>query len=118
MNDEIVKPYDVFHLHSYRFLAKSLKQRNPTSKVILEYHGTDARGTPAGERFDDEQHCDLILISTPDLIEWVPNGLWLPLPIDTDHFKLSEHRKVGLFMKSSAYYEPKIGSIPLEILPA
>ena len=114
-NSHVFTEFDIFHLHSYRYLAKPLKQKYPKSKIILEYHGTDARCHTLLERADDEQYCDLILYSTPDLIEWVPNGIYLPLPIDTEHFKETCHIEGSLFMKSDHYRIPALIPFPFKV---
>jgi hypothetical protein len=68
------KDYDIWHYHyPYGSLRRSLEKRNSGKIYLKHYHGDDIRG-----KYDD----DFCLVSTPDLLEFTPNGKWLPTPID------------------------------------
>jgi hypothetical protein len=54
-------------------LRRSLEKRNQDKIYLKHYHGNDIRGK------NDDDFC---LVSTPDLLEYAPNGKWLPNPID------------------------------------
>jgi glycosyltransferase involved in cell wall biosynthesis len=69
-----LKEYEVWHYHyPYGSLKRSLEKRNKDKPYLKHYHGGDLRG-----RYDD----DFCLVSTPDLLQYSPNGKWLPTPID------------------------------------
>jgi hypothetical protein len=47
-------------------------------KVAIEYHGTEIRGR---KQYFFHRFADVIFVSTPDLLEYVPHAIWLPNPI-------------------------------------
>jgi hypothetical protein len=68
------KNYDLWHYHyPYGSLKKRLEERKIGKVYVKHYHGDDIRGKR------DEDSC---LVSTPDLLQYTPNGKWLPNPID------------------------------------
>lgn len=71
---KLKKDYDIWHYHyPYGTLKRSLEKRNHDKIYLKHYHGNDIRGK------NDNDFC---LVSTPDLLEYAPNGKWLPNPID------------------------------------
>jgi hypothetical protein len=69
-----LKEYEVWHYHyPYGSLKKSLERQNKEKIYLKHYHGSDLRG-----KYDN----DFCLVSTPDLLQYSPNGKWLPTPID------------------------------------
>ena len=69
-----LKEYQVWHYHyPYGSLKRSLEGRNNEKVYLKHYHGADLRG-----KYDN----DFCLVSTPDLLQYSPNGKWLPTPID------------------------------------
>lgn len=70
-----IKEYEVWHYHyPYGSLKRSLEKRNKDKVYLKHYHGGDLRG-----KYD----YDFCLVSTPDLLQYSPNGKWLPTPIET-----------------------------------
>ena len=70
----ILKRYDVWHYHyPYGSLKRSLEKQNTDKVYLKHYHGNDLRG---------RREEDFCLVSTPDLLKYAPNGIWLPTPID------------------------------------
>ncbi len=68
--------YDIWHYHyPYGSLKRSLEGRNKGKTYLKHYHGDDIRG---------KKDTDFCLVSTPDLLDYAPNGKWLPNPIDFD----------------------------------
>jgi glycosyltransferase involved in cell wall biosynthesis len=66
--------YDIWHYHyPYGSLKRSLDRRHKDKIYLKHYHGNDIRGM-----YDD----DFCVVSTPDLLQYAPNGKWLPNPID------------------------------------
>jgi hypothetical protein len=83
------KKYDLVHVHSLYRVVPDLKRKYPDKKIILEYHGSELRGKRDGDptRKEAENKADAILVSTPDLLEFVRNAKYIPNPVDTEHFK-------------------------------
>ena len=68
--------YDVWHYHyPYGRLKAILEKLRGKHKFLKHYHGDDLRG-----KHED----DFCVVSTPDLLQFAPNGLWLPSPIDLE----------------------------------
>ncbi len=68
--------FEVWHYHyPYGSLRRTLEKRRGGKIYLKHYHGDDLRG-----KFDN----DFCLVSTPDLLEYAPNGKWFPTPIDLD----------------------------------
>jgi hypothetical protein len=57
-------------------------------KLVIHHHGSEFRFK--GEEYIYSKFADNILVSTPDLLEWAPDGIWLPNPIDTKEYELIE----------------------------
>lgn len=78
--------YDVFHFHSeslffnYRDIAL-LKMLG--KKVIFHFHGSEIRGKNMHPRI---KLADARLVSSPDLLEFVPDGIWIPQPVDLEYW--------------------------------
>jgi hypothetical protein len=79
------KEYDIIHIHDQFRLASSLKDKYPEKKIILHYHGSILRLTPRKILEKYERKVDCILVSTPDLLDFV-DAIYLPNPIDVEHF--------------------------------
>lgn len=93
-----LKDYNVWHYHHpYGSLRKSLEKRNRDKIYLKHFHGYELRG-----KYED----DFCLVSTPDLLEYAPNGKWIPNPINLN--------KIGLISRN--YKEdnriPKIAHYP------
>jgi len=74
--------YDIYHFHDYSLLPKNIDLliwRLIGKKVVLHYHGSSIRGkkTPYLSKYALKK-----VVSTPDLLEWVPDALLLLNPID------------------------------------
>jgi Glycosyltransferase Family 4 len=80
--------YDVIHVHSLYKIIPELRKKSIDKKLVLHYHGTEAR-----KRNNDlvkeqaEYKADVIIGSTEDLKEFVSNIHYAPNPVDTEHFK-------------------------------
>ena len=114
------KNADVIHVHGYiDILFKLHKKFHKSKKFILHYHGTDIRGVnrqmlPHRSRLSDtvirlkrlyrkkighskaQKLADAVCVSTPDLLPLVRNGIHIPIPIDTYHFKPDNNSIVEL----------------------
>ena len=108
---------DIIHIHGKFEMVFRLRRRFGVSKkIILEYLGTDIRGLDKpkevstgpswdllwlevlsrnrGQELSNEQvHyyaqmlADAVLVSTPDLLSLVHKGEYIPIPVDSQHFK-------------------------------
>jgi hypothetical protein len=101
---------DVIHIHSLPEMVINIRNIYKESKVIiLHYHGTDIRGSEDNSRIFNlrnilrlknivrkirnrrlhikaQRLADRVIVSTPDLIQLVKGSIFLPNPIDTNHF--------------------------------
>lgn len=102
---------DVIHIHSLPEMVINIRNTYGVSKVIiLHYHGTDIRGFSGDNsrifslrnilkpknivgkirkrrlHIKAQRLADRVIVSTPDLIRLVKGSIFLPNPIDTDHF--------------------------------
>ncbi|MFC1865759.1 hypothetical protein ACFLYB_03505 [Chloroflexota bacterium] len=94
---KMAKQYEMFHFHynsiapfglDFPFYKMSVK------KIIMHHHGSDIRGK--SEKFLYSKFAHQIFVSTPDLLEWSPNAVWIPNPIDLESFPY-----IGIKKKSS-----------------
>jgi len=105
------EPADVIHVHAYiDILFKLRKKFHHSKKIILHFHGTDIRGLNKQElphrswlsdtiiklkrlyrkkigHMKAQKSADAVCVSTPDLLSLVRNGIHIPIPIDTEHFR-------------------------------
>jgi hypothetical protein len=109
---EEAKRADIIHIHSLPEMVINIRKTYGKSKtIILHYHGTDIRGfsKETTKKYDSrnilrpknlikrilrkrlhikaQRSADRVIVSTPDLIHLVKGSIFLPNPIDTDHFK-------------------------------
>ena len=83
-----LKGYDIWHYHyPYGSLKRALEKRKENRICLKHYHGDDLRG-----KYDS----DFCLVSTPDLLEFAPNGEWFPTPLDLDHLVYTPRNFDGL----------------------
>lgn len=84
----IAKKYDVLHFH-YKSVFKKGRDivlwKKFGKKIIMHHHGSDIRGI--GELPVYQKNCDSIFVSTPDLLAWSKDSIWIPVPINLDDFK-------------------------------
>jgi len=101
----LAKDYDILHIHSaYKTLFFL-----PFKPKILEFHGDDVRRHPSFRsklkllqvRFFVwiAKFFMCFYVSTPDLINEVPNSFWIPNPVDLDHF----HKRGGSEANTALY---------------
>jgi hypothetical protein len=73
---QAIKEFDIWHYHApYGKLKEKLEQEKKGRRYIKHYHGTDLR-----HKYDE----DFCLVSTPDLLQFARNAVWLPNPLDLD----------------------------------
>jgi glycosyltransferase involved in cell wall biosynthesis len=83
-----MRDYDIFHFHSESIFAAEFKDitllKKLGKKVIFHFHGSDIRGKKMHPKI---KLADARLVSTPDLLQYVPDGIWIPQPIDLEYWK-------------------------------
>lgn len=96
-----IKNFDVWHYHyPYGSLKSNLekkKNKNNNKIMIKHYHGSDLRG-----KFEDEQ----CFVSTPDLLKFAPNGIWIPIAIDVNEILKTDNiqKRKNNEVKKIAHY--------------
>ena len=83
----ISNKYDVFHFHFSSILPFGLDVliwKFLRKKCVIHHHGSDIRYK--GEPQIYSKFADRIFVSTPDLLEWSPDAIWIPNPISLDEF--------------------------------
>jgi glycosyltransferase involved in cell wall biosynthesis len=79
--------YDVFHFHAESIFAAEFKDipflKRLGKKVIFHFHGSEIRGKSIHPRI---KLADARLVSSPDLLQFVPDGIWIPQPVDLDYW--------------------------------
>jgi glycosyltransferase involved in cell wall biosynthesis len=92
--------YDIWHYHyPYGSLRRALEKRKGNRIYLKHYHGDDLRG-----KYDS----DFCLVSTPDLLEFAPNGEWFPTPLDLEHLVYTP----GTFNGLSSSRKPVVAHYP------
>ncbi|HXG07539.1 MAG TPA: glycosyltransferase [Nitrososphaera sp.] len=79
--------YDVVHVHSVYKIIPDLRRKYPDKKLVLHYHGSEIRDKNNDPvRRAAESKVDIIIGSTQDLQEFVNDMVYVPNPVDTEHF--------------------------------
>lgn len=82
-----LRDYDIFHFHAESIFAADFKDipllKKLGKKVIFHFHGSEIRGKNMHPRI---KLADARLVSSPDLLEFVPDGLWTPQPVDLEYW--------------------------------
>lgn len=87
----LLKSYDVWHYHyPYGSLKANLEKKSSNKIFIKHYHGSDLRG-----KYEN----DFCFVSTPDLLQFAPNGVWIPTPIDIDKLQTISNETENSFDK-------------------
>jgi glycosyltransferase involved in cell wall biosynthesis len=90
------KVYDVIHVHTLFKIVPELRRRYKDKRIVLHYHGSEVRGKDVDPiRLEAEDKSDVILVSTPDLLNYVKNDKvqHLSNPVDTEHFRKNSSRE-------------------------
>lgn len=82
-----LRDYDIFHFHAESIFAAEFKDipflKKLGKKVIFHFHGSEIRGKNMHPRI---KLADARLVSSPDLLEFVPDGIWIPQPVDLEYW--------------------------------
>lgn len=77
----LLRSADIIHIHGgirrSQVVLRTLKRKSK-ARWILHYHGSESR---MGYGMHHRDLADAKIISTPDLIKWHPDAVWLPNPI-------------------------------------
>jgi len=83
-----LRDYDIFHFHSESIFAAEFRDipllKKLGKKIIFHFHGSEIRGKKMDPRI---KSAHIRLVSTPDLFQYVPDGIWIPQPIDLEYWK-------------------------------
>jgi hypothetical protein len=132
---------DVIHIHSLPEMVINIRNTYRESKVIiLHYHGTDIRGFSDDNsrtfnlrnilrpknivrkirrrrsHIKAQRLADRVIVSTPDLIQLVKGSIFLPNPIDTDHFnkkKIKEISKISTNVYEGIFVNSEVTNVEL-----
>ncbi|OPY49923.1 MAG: hypothetical protein A4E49_03005 [Methanosaeta sp. PtaU1.Bin112] len=83
----IARDYDLLHFHYSSGLPFGLDfplWRLLNKKVVMHHHGTDIR--QKGEHWLYARLAQRIFVSTPDLLEWSKDAIWVPNPLDIEMY--------------------------------
>lgn len=83
----LAKDYDLLHFHYSSGLPFGLDfplWRFLHKKIVIHHHGTDIRNK--GEHWFLNRFAQRIFVSTPDLLEWSQNAIWIPNPLDLEYY--------------------------------
>jgi glycosyltransferase involved in cell wall biosynthesis len=83
----IASDYDILHFHYSSGLPFGLDfplWRLLNKKVVMHHHGTDIRNK--GEHWLYARLAQRIFVSTPDLLEWSKDAIWVPNPLDIEAY--------------------------------
>jgi glycosyltransferase involved in cell wall biosynthesis len=80
--------YDVVHVHTLYKIIPDLRKKYRDKKLVLHYHGSEVRGGQSDPfRGEAEKESDAIVGSTQDLKDYVDGIVYVPNPVDTEHFR-------------------------------
>lgn len=84
----IARDYDLLHFHYSSGMPFGLDfplWRLLNKKVVMHHHGTDIRHK--GEHWLYSRLAQRIFVSTPDLLEWSRDAIWVPNPLDLEMYQ-------------------------------
>jgi glycosyltransferase involved in cell wall biosynthesis len=86
---KLISDYDIFHFHS--FSASNIGLDLPLwkffgKKIIIHYHGTDIRGKKEKRLY--KEFSNKVIVSTPDLLSYISDAIWIPNPIDLEEISV------------------------------
>lgn len=97
---KLCKDYDIIHVHALEKILPLVKLKYPRKKLVIHYHGSDIRGKARSirSRFC-RRFADKVILATKDLLDTLPTAVYLPNPIDTEHFVLNNNiEKKGAYV--------------------
>jgi glycosyltransferase involved in cell wall biosynthesis len=94
---------DIVHAHYCRYPAyAALLSHKP---YIIHCHGTDIRHGINFWQSLSLAKSRQVLLSTPDLLEILPSAVWLPNPVNLNHFKPSREHDGNKVLYYPKWYE-------------
>lgn len=90
MFDAMLTNAHIYHVHSTYKLKKMISRLK--KRMIMQYWGTDVRKSSPKQREEVENYSSMILVGTPDLLDYdyAVKPVYLPIPVDTEIFCKSE----------------------------
>jgi len=79
----LVGNFDIIHFHgSYNVVVFAWLFRK---RIVFHFHGSELRNR--GWFYSPlSKLAKVVLVSTPDMLNCLSNAIWIPTPIDTEHF--------------------------------
>jgi glycosyltransferase involved in cell wall biosynthesis len=84
---KLVEDYDILHFHYSSGIPLGLDfpiWKAMGKRAIIHHHGSDIRNKGEGKLYST--FADAIIVSTPDLLEWSKEAIWVPNPLDLSTF--------------------------------
>ena len=87
----MARHYDIIHVHSIWKTVPLIKILF-RKKIILHYHGTELSTKHKLKRWIAEKCADVVVVSTPDLLQHSTaiSSLYVPNPVDIEHFNIKK----------------------------
>lgn len=106
------KSFDIVHVHALPKLIPLFRKMYPKKKLILHYHGSDlSNNTNPVQIKKLQSFANKVIVSTPDLLEFEPNAIYLPNPIDTELFTNKSNWDANLYISSRYLIDEKVKEI-------
>ena len=107
---KLSRDYDVAHIHSLAYWVSFnihiLALKTSKAKLLIHLHGTELRESLNKLLIRAVlQICDQVLVSTPDLLSYYPEAIWLPNPIDPTFKPMQNRRRRGKALYLQKWYE-------------
>ncbi|MHC1709794.1 MAG: hypothetical protein AB9819_05250 [Methanomassiliicoccales archaeon] len=95
---DIENKYDILHFHGGTFLPRELdiilwKIKNKI--IYLHFHGTDIRNRSDRYYYSLARYADKVIVSTPDLIKFIPDSEWIPNPVPLINYGFTNKKPNG-----------------------
>ena len=85
LKNKVGRKWDAFIIRRPR-LAPIIRLFNRKAIIIIYHHGTFLREHSKEIKLY-EKYADHVVVTTKDLLVFRPNALWLPNPVDANHFR-------------------------------
>jgi glycosyltransferase involved in cell wall biosynthesis len=83
-----LRDYDIFHFHSESIFAAEFRDitflKKLGKKVVFHFHGSEIRNKKMHPRL---KLANARLVSSVDLFQFVPDGIWIPQPVDLEYWR-------------------------------
>jgi hypothetical protein len=88
--------YDVVHVHTLYKIIPELRKKYRDKRLVLHYHGSEVRDRQSDlVRVEAEDKADTVIGSTADLRDLVHDMIYVPNPVDIEHFAQQDNSSDG-----------------------